>query len=130
MQFVTLITMLCLVLFLNFAIIRPHRQKQKRFESTMASVREGSVIYASGIRGVVTEVRRDSILLVTGPRRTLLEIDKNSVESVDSASNISKNIHKKRDEPEKLIKGRQGANPLAGCARMFVGSTEGGAPKF
>ncbi|MDR3164192.1 MAG: preprotein translocase subunit YajC [Synergistaceae bacterium] len=80
MQFVTLVMMLCFVLFLNFAVIRPHRLERKRFESMMASLREGSVVYASGIRGVVLEVRLDSILIVTGPRRTSLEIDKSSVE--------------------------------------------------
>ena len=79
MQFVTLVTMLGFVLFLNFAIIRPHRLERKRLESMMASVREGSVVYASGIRGVVLEVRKDSILITTGSRRTLLEIDKDRI---------------------------------------------------
>jgi preprotein translocase subunit YajC len=83
-QFITLITMLFFVLFLNFAIIRPHRRRQRSLFSMLASIREGSVIYAGGIRGTVLEVRQNSVLMSTGPRRTLLEIDKSAVDSVEN----------------------------------------------
>ncbi|MDR1472424.1 MAG: preprotein translocase subunit YajC [Synergistaceae bacterium] len=88
MQFVTLITMLGFVFFLNFAVIRPRRLEQKRFESMLASIGEGSVVYAAGIRGTVLEVRRDSILMATGPRRELIEIDKSAVESVKGSAHL------------------------------------------
>ena len=84
MRFVTLITMFCFVFFLDFAIIRPHRKKQKRFASTQESIGEGSVVYAAGIRGIVSDVRRDSMVIVSGPRRTPLEIDRSAVEAVEN----------------------------------------------
>ncbi|MDR1019655.1 MAG: preprotein translocase subunit YajC [Synergistaceae bacterium] len=84
MQFVTMLSMLFFVLFLNFAVIRPHRLRQRRRDSMLASVGEGLVIYAAGIRGTVVEVRRASVIIATGPCRVILEIDKSSVELVES----------------------------------------------
>jgi preprotein translocase YajC subunit len=75
--------MLFFVLFLNFAVIRPHRLRQRRRDSMLASVGEGRVVYAAGIRGTVTEIRRDSLIIETGPRRAVLEIDKSYVEFVE-----------------------------------------------
>jgi preprotein translocase YajC subunit len=84
MRFVTLIAMLCFVFFLNFAVIRPHKRERKRVASMLESIREGSVVYAAGIRGAVLEVRRDSIVMVSGPGNTPLEIDKSAVEAVQN----------------------------------------------
>jgi hypothetical protein len=51
--------------------------------SMLASVGEGRVVYAVGIRGTVTEIRRDSVIIETGPRRAILDIDKSYVEFVE-----------------------------------------------
>jgi preprotein translocase YajC subunit len=80
-----MLSMLFFVLFLNFAVIRPHRLRQRRRDSMLATVGEGLVVYAAGIRGTVVEVRRTSVIIATGPRRAILEIDKSSVEMVESA---------------------------------------------
>jgi preprotein translocase YajC subunit len=85
MQFFTLISMLLFVLFLNFTVIRPQRRQQRQFASMLASIMEGSVIYAGGgIRGTVLEVRKNSLLMVSGPRRTPLEVDMSAVDMVEN----------------------------------------------
>lgn len=103
MGFATLITMLVFVLFLNFAVIRPHKMERKRFASMLASIGEGSVVYAAGIRGTVLEVRQDSILMVTGPLHVPLEIDKSAIEAVESANTHGELVRNPRAGAQKPL---------------------------
>jgi preprotein translocase YajC subunit len=81
--------LLIFVIFLNHAIIRPHRKRQEMKDKMISSARRNSVIYAGGgIRGTVIDIKDGAFLMESGPKRTLLEIDMNFVEGVENSDEI------------------------------------------